>query len=192
VATSGRLGPALLLCTLSAAALAAAPAADRRDFSPDGYRIAHYRRPLPKRPPAGRRIDTAGLEALIRHGHPVLIDVLAITLRPESAEFGIAWLPAHTRYHLPGSVWLPNVGYGNLKPRMQAYLADNLHRLTGGDRSRALVFYCVVDCWMSWNAVKRAAALGYRNLYWYPEGSDGWEAAGLPLERGEPVPLSTP
>jgi thioredoxin-related protein len=42
---------------------------------------------------------------------------------------------------------------------------------------------------MSWNAVKRASALGYRNLYWYPEGSDGWAAAGLQLVTAKPIPL---
>lgn len=42
---------------------------------------------------------------------------------------------------------------------------------------------------MSWNALRRAASYGYRCLYWYPEGTDGWSAAGLPLEKTEPVPL---
>jgi coenzyme PQQ precursor peptide PqqA len=42
---------------------------------------------------------------------------------------------------------------------------------------------------MSWNAAKRALALGYRNVVWYPEGSDGWAAAGLPLQAAEPEPM---
>ena len=36
---------------------------------------------------------------------------------------------------------------------------------------------------MSWNAAKRALALGYAHVAWYPEGADGWAAAGLPLEK---------
>lgn len=27
---------------------------------------------------------------------------------------------------------------------------------------------------MSWNTVRRAAALGYQNIYWLSEGTDGW------------------
>ena len=56
------------------------------------------------------------------------------------------------------------------------------------NRKRPLVFYCLKDCWMSWNAAKRALAQGYPNVDWYPEGSDGWAAAGLPLEKRTPEP----
>ena len=62
-------------------------------------------------------------------------------------------------------------------------------RLSGGDRARRLVFYCQAECWMSWNAAKRALGLGYRNVVWYPEGTDGWQAAGLPLQMAEPQPM---
>ena len=41
---------------------------------------------------------------------------------------------------------------------------------------------------MSWNATKRAASWGYR-VAWFPEGVDGWEAAGLPTEIVKPEPL---
>jgi rhodanese-related sulfurtransferase len=41
---------------------------------------------------------------------------------------------------------------------------------------------------MSWNAAKRAVALGYSNIIWYPDGTDGWEKAGLPLTPATPEP----
>ena len=41
---------------------------------------------------------------------------------------------------------------------------------------------------MSWNAAKRILSYGYRNVAWYPEGTDGWEFAGLPLADSQPVP----
>ena len=41
---------------------------------------------------------------------------------------------------------------------------------------------------MSWNAAKRALTYGYSQVYWFPEGTDGWDAAGLPLEPSEPEP----
>ncbi len=159
-------------------------------FNEQGYRIKSYRRATPEVAPAGQRLDTAGLQRLISERSPILIDVQAITLRPETAEFGFTWLPSAPRYHIPGSTWLPNVGYGELKPLMFDYLVQNLERLSGGDKSRPMVFYCVLDCWMSWNVVRRAADLGYSNLYWYPEGSDGWRDAGLELVEATPYPLS--
>jgi PQQ-dependent catabolism-associated CXXCW motif protein len=43
-----------------------------------------------------------------------------------------------------------------------------------------------MECWMSWNAAKRAVALGYARVHWYPDGTDGWAAAGLPLAEARP------
>ena len=50
------------------------------------------------------------------------------------------------------------------------------------------MFYCLANCWMSWNAARRAIALGYRNVAWYPDGTDGWAAQHLPLEPRIPMP----
>jgi len=46
----------------------------------------------------------------------------------------------------------------------------------------------MADCWMSWNAGKRALSLGYVHVLWYPDGTDGWAAAGYPLEERNPEP----
>ena len=158
-------------------------------FNTEGYRIDNYRRSTPDEAPAGKLLDTAGLQRLMHNDSPVLIDVQAITLRPESAEFGEAWLPSSTRLHIPGSTWLPNVGYGYLPPRMLDYFFSNLERLTNGERYRPVVIYCVLDCWMSWNAVRRAADFEFTNLHWYPQGTDGWADAGLELVEATPEPL---
>jgi len=99
------------------------------------------------------------------------------------------WRLVDRRQNISGSVWLPEVGRGRLEPRIRAFFEDALKRLTMERADRPLVFYCMADCWMSWNAVKRAAALGYRNLHWFPEGSDGWLGAGRPLVDGDPWPL---
>ena len=48
------------------------------------------------------------------------------------------------------------------------------------------MFYCLERCWMSWNAAKRAVAAGYAAVAWYPEGTDGWQDAGLPLIEARP------
>jgi PQQ-dependent catabolism-associated CXXCW motif protein len=91
------------------------------------------------------------------------------------------------REHIPGSVWLPNVGLGVLPDDLMILFERELKRLTGGDRGRPVVFYCDADCWMSWNAAKRARhELGYGRVYWYPDGVESWAAAGHDL-----VPATT-
>ena len=39
---------------------------------------------------------------------------------------------------------------------------------------------------MSWNAARRAIAMGYTSVAWYPDGTDGWSQAGQPLQPHEP------
>jgi rhodanese-related sulfurtransferase len=41
---------------------------------------------------------------------------------------------------------------------------------------------------MSWNAAKRGLSYGYRNVAWYPEGTEGWERASLPVAEAQPEP----
>ncbi|MEN9460690.1 MAG: hypothetical protein RIS84_710 [Pseudomonadota bacterium] len=158
---------------------------------PTGYRLEHYRAPTPDSVEGAKTINTKELQALIAKTTPppILIDVLAITRRPESEELDSSWLPTKPRYNLPQSIWLPNIGYGTLDAEMESYFRDNLAKATAQNKQRALVFYCIADCWMSWNACKRAASWGYQQIYWYKEGTDGWEQAGLPTENSIPIPL---
>jgi PQQ-dependent catabolism-associated CXXCW motif protein len=60
--------------------------------------------------------------------------------------------------------------------------------LTHDQLDQPIVIYCLADCWMSWNAVKRAASYGYTKLYWYRDGTDGWSDAGLPVEPAREIP----
>ena len=49
------------------------------------------------------------------------------------------------------------------------------------------MFYCARNCWMSWNAARRAVVeLGYTSVYWYPDGPDGWREAGHELAQAVP------
>ncbi|MCY1290385.1 PQQ-dependent catabolism-associated CXXCW motif protein [compost metagenome] len=167
-----------LLLVLPPTAHAGDPAAL---FSADGYRQSLYRSPTPAHAEHATTLDTAALQRLLRERPDTrLIDV-----------YRRAWLngrfvedEAHA--NLPGSLWLANTGDGELTPPWQAYFAANLQQASGGDAQRPLVFYCRSDCWLSWNAVKRAHALGYANLYWYRDGIDAWEQAGLPLQPAQP------
>ncbi len=155
---------------------------------PAGYRLADYRAPVPASLAGARVVTTAELQALTAGGAVRLIDVLPAPREPANRPAGSVWRPA-PRDDIPGSVWLPNVGYGELSAEFETWFRDNLARMTEGDRSRLLVFYCKANCWMSWNAAKRALAYGYDQVVWYPDGTDGWRAAGLPLVAAEPVPM---
>ena len=83
---------------------------------------------------------------------------------------------------------MPDTGYGELAAPTQRYLEKGLAQATQGDKTKPLVFYCQRDCWMSWNAAKRALALGYADVSWYPDGVDGWAEAGQKLEPRQPEP----
>ncbi|AOX08983.1 sulfurtransferase [Pseudomonas putida JB] len=153
-------------------------------FSADGYRTTHYRSPTPQQVEGGQVVDTATLQGLLgQTPRPVLIDV-----------YRRQWLQGRfiedePHSNLPGSLWLANTGDGELNPAWQDYFVRNLQKATAGHPDQPLVFYCRSDCWLSWNAVKRAKALGYNNLYWYRDGLDAWQQANLPLQPAQPVPF---
>lgn len=151
------------------------------------YRMGDYRAPVPESVPGGRTISTAEARALHAAGGAVWIDVLPAPRRPEGLPPASLWRPS-PHHGIPGSLWVPEVGRGALAPETEAWFRITLERATRGDKDRPVVFYCLSDCWMSWNAAKRAAEMGYRAVHWYPDGVDGWELAGLPTEILRPVP----
>lgn len=160
------------------------------NFDPlTGYRIANYRAPTPSSVPGGTVISLEELENMVREGKPVLLDVNAAEGAGPNPVSGV-WQLSRQRVNKAGTVWLPDVGRGVLTPEFETYFKDNLARLTGGDMTRAIIIYCQADCWMSWNAVKRAASYGYTALYWYPDGTDGMRDWDVSLVESTPVPMS--
>jgi PQQ-dependent catabolism-associated CXXCW motif protein len=113
--------------------------------------------------------------------------VLPRAPRPRDLPAGTLWRDK-PRANIPGSIWLPDTGYGKLAASMADYFSKGLEKATNGDRAKTLVLYCLADCWMSWNAARRALTLGYSDIVWYRDGTDGWLAAGLPLQDSAPEP----
>jgi PQQ-dependent catabolism-associated CXXCW motif protein len=169
-----------LLGLLSAARAGEAPP------EPASYRQSNYRAPTPATLKGARVVTTDEAAALWRSGKAAFIDVLPQAPRPAGLPADTVWREK-PRYDIPGSIWLPDTGYGELAPVMQGYFERGLDKALGG-RSRSLVFYCLKECWMSWNAAKRALELGHADVVWYPEGADGWAAASLPVELRHPEP----
>jgi PQQ-dependent catabolism-associated CXXCW motif protein len=153
---------------------------------PDGYRTEDYRTPTPTTLKGARVVTTAEAVAIWQAGGAVFVDVLPRPPRPAGLPAGTVWRD-RPRRNIPGGIWLPDTGYGALAEAAENYLRTGLDHASGGDRKRTLVFYCLKDCWMSWNAAKRAVAMGYVNVVWFPAGTDGWEEAGLPLAEAQPA-----
>jgi PQQ-dependent catabolism-associated CXXCW motif protein len=173
---------AVLVC---AALFSSAALAEDAPSEPDTYRMESYRAPTPATLKGAHVLTSAEVQELWSKGGAAFIDVLPQAPRPANLAPYVVWRD-RPRLDIPGSLWLPDTGYGELAQTVDAYFLAGLRKASGGDPSHALVFYCLQNCWMSWNAAKRAIKAGYVNVFWYPEGSDGWAKAGLPLEERRP------
>jgi PQQ-dependent catabolism-associated CXXCW motif protein len=154
---------------------------------PPGYRMDEYRAPTPAGLSGATVLTTEQAHALWTTGQAAFIDVLPRPPRPPGLPASTLWRPK-PRSDIPGSMWLPDTGYGALAPVMETYFEHGLAQASAGDHDHVLAFYCLENCWMSWNAAKRAVTLGYTHVSWYRDGTDGWEARGFPTEVREPVP----
>jgi PQQ-dependent catabolism-associated CXXCW motif protein len=168
-------------------ALSVAARADDLVPEPEGYRTEDYRAPVPDTLAGGRLLTTAEAEAIWRAKGGVFIDVLPRPPRPSNLPAGTVWRDK-PRLNIPGSIWLPDTGYGELAPAVENYLRQGLIRASGGNRAALIVVYCQASCWMSWNAAKRVLSYGYSNVAWYPDGTDGWERSNLPMAESQPEP----
>src|SRR6186997_2818636 len=152
--------------------------AQEKPPAPEGYRMEDFRAPVPATLAGARVLTTAEAEAIWRAGRAIFVDVLPRTSKPPNLPPGTVWRD-QPRSNIPGSIWLPDTGYGKLAEATEAYLRRGLERASGGNNAALLVIYCQEDCWMSWNAAKRVLSYGYLNVAWYPEGTEGWERANL-------------
>jgi len=178
----------LVAAALIAVGLGVAPAhADPTVPIPDSYRMDDYRAPVPDAVPGAKVLHIRDMRAVMALHDAVLVDVLPAPRRPATMRPGVPWLPvAHPS--LPGSLWWPDVGRGAIPDAMTVRIQQRLAELTRDDPARMVVFFCLADCWMSWNAARRAGELGF-HAGWFPEGVDGWQAAGLPTQNTLPEEL---
>jgi PQQ-dependent catabolism-associated CXXCW motif protein len=174
-------------CLILATLVSSAVSAQQRIEEPEDYRTEDYRAPTPATLKGARVVTTAEAAAIWRAKTGAFIDVLPRPPKPKDLPPGTVWRDK-PRFDIPDSVWLPDTGYGRLARATEDYFERGLVHASHGDKAALLVIYCQADCWMSWNAAKRALAYGYSNVAWYPEGSDGWERAQLPLAETQPEP----
>jgi PQQ-dependent catabolism-associated CXXCW motif protein len=176
------IGLAVAACVVVASARA-----QELVLEPEGYRTEDYRAPVPDTLAGARVVTTAEAESIWRAKSGIFVDVLPRAPKPSSLPAGTIWRD-RPRFNIPGSVWLPDTGYGALAQVTEEYLRRGLQRALGGNHATLVVVYCQANCWMSWNAAKRILTYGYSNVAWYPDGTDGWERANLPLVESRPEP----
>jgi PQQ-dependent catabolism-associated CXXCW motif protein len=176
-----------LAASLAFAILASAAPVHAQELvlEPEGYRNEEYRAPVPDTLAGARVVNTAEAETIWRAKNGIFVDVLPRPPKPLNLPAGTIWRD-RPRLNIPGSIWLPDTGYGKLAEPVETYLRQGMERASGGNRAALIVVYCQANCWMSWNAAKRILTYGYSNVAWYPDGTDGWERANLPMVESQP------
>ncbi|MBX9932048.1 MAG: rhodanese [Methylobacterium sp.] len=171
---SGRAARAIVAIAGSLLLMAAGPADSPVNVpEPDGLWTGPARGYTPATLQGATVLDLDSLDALIAKEKPVLLDVSLEDHRPKGFPENRPWLPTHRS--LPGSVWMPGAGAAPLDPAAEAVLLARIAALTAGDRTRAVVAFCRPECWGSWNLGKRLVQQGYTNVFWFPEGIEGWQ-----------------
>jgi PQQ-dependent catabolism-associated CXXCW motif protein len=175
-----RLGLAAVVWSLSVAAASAAPA------ELEGYRLDAYQAPVPETLRGQPALTLAQARALFEE-NALFVDVLPHPLRPEGLAPDAVWLDK-PHVSIKGAHWLPEVGRGEISTETESYFTRALARLTDGDLSRKMVFFCKRSCWMSWNAAKRAQSYGYAQVLWFADGIEAWRESDGPTETVSPDP----
>jgi len=129
--------------------------------------------PTPTAIPGARVIKTLELKALLEaNKNVVVIDVL----------------DSKTRTSIPGAFWLSGAGDGQFFAAEKSRFSAALEKLTGGDKTRPLVFLCISsECWLSYNASLHALEAGYKDVIWYRGGTNAWTGASLERKKPESV-----
>ena len=161
---------------------------------PIGFRLADYRAPVPKSLTGATTINTTELEALLvkkQIMRPLLIDVLPKSKKPDWWPQEQVWLP-EPHLTIPSAYWLPEIGFGTINEMVEIAYKKFMQAMTQNNLNYPVVVFCRENCWISWNAAKRLLQYGYRQIYWYSDGMDGWIRNLNDTEVVEPEKLEQP
>jgi PQQ-dependent catabolism-associated CXXCW motif protein len=154
---------------------------------PSGYRLDMYDDQVPETLSGATRVTAKDVAILQSEKNALIVDVIPAHVKPEQLPEGQLWFPvAHTG--VAGALWLPDVGYGALSKTTTDYFKYHLEKNTAGNTDHPLVFYCRINCWMSWNAAKRALSFGYTQVYWFADGIEDWLYEGYETEELKAAP----
>jgi PQQ-dependent catabolism-associated CXXCW motif protein len=155
---------------------------------PDAYRTSNYNSEVPLGVTGAKVFDSAQqLDEFLRSNpDSIMLDVFPAARKPDNLAATELWIEP-SRETISGAIWLANTGYGDPPAELKHFFSQQLAQLTARNKHRAIIIFCEPQCWHSWNASKRAVALGYTNIYWYRSGVSGWQAANMPAVTQQPV-----
>lgn len=168
-------------------ALLTATAATASVPEPDGYRLDNYDALVPDGLTGATTVAGPDVLKLQRERQAVVVDVIPQHRRPRDLADDELWFPV-AHQGVAGALWLPDTGFGELAPVTERYLFGHLESATNDNPDHPVVFYCRIDCWMSWNTAKRTLNAGYSNVYWYRDGIEDWLFEDFAVEILEPAP----
>lgn len=186
-ASAGHLQPRFFLLFVVLVSLSSLASSDGLVEEPSDYRMENYDDVVPDTLQGASVVEAEQVRALRDKESAVVVDVIPAQRAPDFLPEGQIWIPVPHK-GIPGALWLPDTGYGVLSDTTETYFLEHLTQAASGDKSHPLVFYCRDNCWMSWNAAKRALEHGFTNVYWFTEGTDGWFEAGYEFADLTPAP----
>jgi sulfur-oxidizing protein SoxY len=157
---------------------------------PKDFWLGPVNAPTPSTLHGATVIRAPDVAAIVKNQRAVVIDVSNTPERPQKLAPQAVWLPPPHPV-IPGSLWLAGAGSGTIDADTEQMYKARLAQATGNDLDRPVVVYCHERCWLSWNAAKRAIRYGYRNVYWFPDGIEGWRAAGYATSTAAPATVSS-
>lgn len=160
-------------------------------FDAQGYRNASYRAVVDRDPVPARRITLAEARRLHAANKALFIDVLPAEGANRDPVSG-RWTLATRHQSIPGALWLPDTGRAAPDAVMWRGLEARVAAHRQRHRRAAVVVFCRADCWLSWNAARRLALSGERNVRWLAEGIEGWHETGGSLVDAQPEAVPNP
>lgn len=148
---------------------------------PAGYRMEDYDAPVPEGLQGATRVTALDVKKLQTEKNALVVDVIPEHRKPDFLPENQIWIPVPHK-GLAGALWLPDVGFGALSDVTEHYFRSHLQKATEGNFDHPVVFYCRIDCWMSWNAGKRALEFGYTEVYWFADGIEDWAFEGFEFD----------
>lgn len=176
---------AILACAVALFGLAAS-SAQAQDFDGEGYRTARYRAPVSAEVAPARRIALADALKLEPGKDALFLDVMPVDGGVREPASG-AWRLSVGHETIPGAQWHPETGRSPVDVALWHALVDAVADARKDRPDLPVVVFCREDCWMSWNAARRLASAGVKDVFWLAEGTDGWHAAGRGLVAALPV-----
>ncbi len=159
-------------------AAATAPAPESPVAEPADFWLGPVNAPVPGTLSGGTVIRANDLAALLKQRRAIVVDVSSAQQRPEKLAPQAVWMPPPHPV-IPGGLWIAGAGAGAIDAGIDKLYRQRLAEATAHNLDHPVVVYCHERCWLSWNAAKRAIRYGYRKVYWFPDGIEGWRAAGF-------------